>query len=312
MRHSITSRFVSSATVFSIACTSAAGVLACSGAPDAAREGEASTSAATISVTEVGRNADGSPKVTHRFITREAQLAMADAREGKAPAASSVTNHGEVGQTSEAWSTDSTTCSNGASQWLYDGPGNTGNMLCLLPESTSSQTADLSLYSRDVSICTMRGGCFTITMSWSGAVRSYWNPSSSAASLFTAAWFQGADGCHTYFNADGASLDADACVSKARYLVAGQETLKRVGAELNVVEVDGSYYTPGSTVTVTWFKGSSSTLVRTATSVVDNNGTFFDAALASCVGYGCGCTASAQVTDAAGRVTTIRLPDCLN
>jgi len=259
----------------------------------------------------VTRNADGTEKVVHRFITRAQQLAMAAARERNGAPATAPTEGESTGQTAEAWTLDST-CANPASQWLYDGPGQTGNQLCLLPESTSSQSFDLSSATRPVSICTPRF-CRPFYLFWQGAVRSYWNPSSTAASLFTTAWFQGTDGCRTYFAADGAKHDADACVSKARYLWAGQEQVVRYDTHANLAGVSGSYFVPGSTVTVKWYATSdtSGTPRYTYKETVDASGSFTDTAWATCYGWGCGCGTTAVVVDAAGRSSSTHVPECL-
>jgi hypothetical protein len=271
---------------------------------------------ATISVTEIGHHADGSPKVTQRFITRQAQLAMAAAREGKAgatPSENATTANGEsVARTTEAWTLDST-CADGDSLWLYDGADRTGNMLCLLPQNTASQVVDLSTYTRMVQSCFGAfHTCRWLPSSWSGAVRSYWDPATSIGWTFTAAWFRSDDGCRTQFFADSAQNAADACVAKARYVEAWQARVARGPAGYGVVNVSGSSFPPGTSVTVKWFPHRwLSSATQTSSLVVGADMSFNASASASCVGD-CGCDGRAVVIPANGPSMTVSLPDCLN
>jgi hypothetical protein len=293
------------------------GLIACSGAPEsqeAAPAANESVEGATISVTEVGRNADGTPKVTQRVITRDQQLAMEAARE--AAVAKTVNAKAARQMTPESWTPETGACSND-SQWLYDDADHTKaqNMLCLLPDASAFQLADLASFTRSVQFCFGRAAfptCTSMAVPWTGAVRSYWNPTPSANALFDTAWFSSStNDCRTDFLADGHIVVADACVSRARYLTAAKEGIGRQPGTAGAAEISGVYFPPNSAVTLSWYGArTASPALMTKKVETDGTGWFDTSVAATCVGEGCGCPAMVVATDSHGHTARLNIPDC--
>ena len=166
----------------------------------------------TFSLTSVTWDASGAPEVNVRRITRQEQLALAAARSGQMP-------REEGGVKRQAMIVDAG-CTSPYSMWLYDGPSQTGNMLCLLPEPLGvGDGARLKDYFRAV-----LGTCpLCYNADWARAVRSYWTPRGGSAPYrpWGAGWFQGPIGpnyCLSNWVTDESQHEADACTRRATSL----------------------------------------------------------------------------------------------
>jgi hypothetical protein len=160
----------------------------------------------TVFITSVRPGVDGKPEVTVKEITVAEQEAMTARRLRGVGAETGNRSEpqGTVGQDPYCAVT---------SMWLYDGPHQTGNMLCLLPSNGS----DLALLNNFIRYqyypCDW---CALVTVTWKAAVRSYWTPVPTAGRLPGGGCLERPSmACMTHWRADDTRHEADTCVSNA-------------------------------------------------------------------------------------------------
>jgi hypothetical protein len=210
-------RFLS---VASLTCLALAGCAADATPEAAVNEPPAASTTATdegsISLTEVKVAADGTVTSSARMITREQQLAITAKRdanpsknEALAPGALETAPRMHV-----EWGVDNACAL--TSLVLFDGAGATGNMICLsLASGTYGTTIPLSSVARTVTFCSpVTHACAQLPGTWSGAVRSYFDPEGARLNYSVHAFTTSS--CGTPFSlTDGSFHNADACVAKA-------------------------------------------------------------------------------------------------